>query len=108
MITGPLFAQRDDWMEPTKRVAVPDQYFRALVRQEGGGVRALAFILPNWKEGRPDGDTRRTPAILQDHLRSIQDVIDAGGVELFPDMDTAQKERLTREPERVLWSVAQP
>src|SRR5207245_4481856 len=77
VITGPLFAQRDDWMEPTKRVAVPQEYFRILLRQDGGAVRALVFILPNWKEGRPDGDTRRTAAILQDHLRSIKDVIDA-------------------------------
>src|SRR6266550_3462364 len=40
-------------------------------------------------------------------LRSIQDVIDAAGVDLFPDMDRADKDRLGRQPERVLWSVSE-
>lgn len=106
IICGPVFL-RDRvparWIGDGNEVpaAVPDAFFKIVVKDEGeaGAVEALAFIFPMYG----DEDYGRTTADLTPFLTSV-DVVEAlTGLDFLSELDDAAEDGLERVTQSKLW-----
>jgi endonuclease G len=72
VVTGPIF---DDHIEMLKSgVEVPDAFFKVLIDEKDGKLRALPFIIPQTVKGRES---------LEQFLTSIDQIEEQAGIDLF-------------------------
>lgn len=102
VLTGPMFydpaeearATADGAVEYTVigagEVSVPTHYFKIVVREEDGALKAAAFVFEHKKH--PSG------VDLAKHLVSIDWVEARTGLDFMPDLPPEQERRLEREP----------
>lgn len=86
-------------------VGVPTKYFKVFIREVDGQMDAIAFIMPNTNNvpGRTATDAKKD-AYLKTKIRTVSEIERRKGVDLFPDMDPALKERLRKLRADDLWS----
>ena len=92
VITGPVFTK------PIHRlpsgVAIPSAYYKIIVDEKDGGLRALAFLI----EADCPPLTR-----LKTKLVSIDEIEEQTGLDFFPKMSTVEQQALESSPAQRLW-----
>jgi len=88
IVTGPIFSEAPKKLND--RVAIPDGFYKIIVRNDGNEVRVLAFIMKNADD--QDGKT-----ILENFLVSVDEVEEKTGLDFLPDLPDEIEERLEKE-----------
>jgi DNA/RNA endonuclease G (NUC1) len=107
VVTGTLFEQSRIRTVASGRVAIPESFYKIVVRPEGDDLAAIAVIVPNDLEGlpAPPGTRRAGPrvsaeeadAFLVEHLVTIDAVERAAALPLLPALPAAIKRTLAPE-----------
>jgi endonuclease G len=92
VVTGPIFTP------PIRRlssgVAIPSAYYKIIVDEKDGGVRALAFLI----KADCSPLTR-----LKTRLVSIDEIEKDTGLDFFPEMSSVEQQALEATPAKRLW-----
>ncbi len=91
VVTGPIF---DDHIERLKSgVEIPDAFFKILIDEKDGKLRALPFIIPQTVKGRES---------LEQFLTSIDEIENQTGIDLFWAISDRYENYLESQiPERI-------
>ena len=73
VITGPIFGEIDEYIGQKNKVAVPKQYYKAVVDIDNPDVKGIAFIMDHKVSSRP----------IMDYAVTIDELEEAIGMELF-------------------------
>jgi DNA/RNA endonuclease G (NUC1) len=115
IVSGTIFDDDDDHQpdDPSEGfvtkdgsdVSVPSHYFKVFLRMEGGELVSIAFIIPNTTSvpGRNAQDTTKD-RFLKRSLRTVGDILERKGVDLFPEMSPEMKATLKAFRATELWS----
>ncbi len=114
VISGAIFDKDEDGrpdqasvaarMPPADRVGVPTHYYKIVLRPTAdGGIAAMAFLLPHWKDGHVPGTNDKPDEILTKSLVSIYDIRERVGVDLLPAINPESKDRLETSVASGLW-----
>lgn len=101
IFVGPVYKNRqsppekDDLTIGANRVAIPDAVYRIIVRKEGNGWKALAFMVPNWDymSGKP----------MEGYLTSIDAVESATGLDFLSKLPTTDQAKIESEVPASIW-----
>jgi len=111
VITGPIFVSGEIHTVPSGRVAIPTQFFKAVVRKDdSGNLLALTFVLPNGTgsfldlPAGPGPKAQKVDAYLQQHLVSIGFVENLTGLKYFPALPPAERSALESSVPTELWA----
>ena len=97
VVTGPVFDAQREWVGD--QVEVPDALYRVLLaRDDDGGLRALAFVVP--QQAATDAD-------LRNFVVTIDAVEQATGLDLFAGLPDAVEITLEREEPTDAWRLDQ-
>ena len=92
VITGPVFEK------PVKKlksgVSIPSHYYKIIVDEQGGNLRALAFLI----EKNCPPYTR-----ISQRLVSIDELEERTGLDFFPDLNEGVQQQLESESATRLW-----
>lgn len=95
VVCGPLFkATPASYIGKRGHIAVPDAFFKALLRRDGNEWYALGFIFPNESGNHP----------LLTYMCSIDQIEEAVGIDLFPLLPDDVEERIEASVEPANWS----
>jgi endonuclease G len=97
VITGPIFRTFPERLE--SGVAIPDAYYKIILDESNGTLRALAFIID--KESPPY--TR-----LKTHLVSIDEIEEKTGLDFLSDLPKKEETELESGPAKRLWPTFAP
>lgn len=100
------------WL-PGKRVGIPRQHYKIIVRNEAGELKALAFLFVNWgRHPLPPGtqgvegrriNGKEADQYLMRRLASIASVAQLTGLDFFTTLPPNQKDTLTWQEAEALW-----
>lgn len=76
VITGPIFGDIDEYIGQKNKVAVPKQYYKAVVDIDNPDVKGIAFIMDHEVSKRP----------IMDYAVTIDELEKAIGMELFDEL----------------------
>ena len=84
-----------------KRVAVPSQYYKVILRKDQDGFHSIAFSLDHtktahgvkWADVRPD---------VEDAITTIEEIEDKSDLKLFPDLD---RDEIAQSPDGEGWAL---
>jgi endonuclease G len=76
VITGPIFGDVDKYIGQKNKVAVPKQYYKAVVDIDNPDIKGIAFIMDHEVSTRP----------IMDYAVTIDELEEAIGMELFDDL----------------------
>lgn len=84
-----------------KRVAVPSQYYKVILRKDQDGFHSIAFLLDHtktahgvkWADVRPD---------VENAITTIEEIEDKSDLKLFPDLD---RDEIEQSPDGEGWSM---
>jgi DNA/RNA endonuclease G (NUC1) len=84
-----------------KRVAVPSQYYKVILRKDLDGFHSIAFLLDHtkkahgvkWADVRPD---------VEDAITTIEEIEDKSDLKLFPDLD---RDEIGQSPDGEGWAM---
>ena len=93
VIAGPIFDATDDALP--SGVAIPDAFFKILVRTDGGTRQAIAFIMPQDSEGRT----------LAGCVSSIDRVQKETGLDCFSGLADAEEQPMEASIASRLWDI---
>lgn len=99
ILCGPLFTTtplRRLQGETANRVAIPDAFYKLVVRKDGDQPVVLAFVFPH--EPEPN---RKTP--LQQFLTSVDEIEKQGALDFFPDLPDTMENAIEAETPTMLW-----
>jgi len=112
VITGPIFddtngqqylskdADHNDW--PQKPVETPDAFYKIIIDELDGEVRALAFIIDHSEGyGYSQGDS--IVERLSGLLFSIDEIEVATGLDFLSELDDTLEDKLESEPAKTMW-----
>jgi len=114
VISGTIFDDDDDrrpdpvsWAEPTKEgadVRVPSHFYKIILREQGGELQSITFIIPNG-EGVPgrNATDERKDRYLKRRLRTEGEVMERIGLDLLPQLSATSKEALKKAVASELW-----
>lgn len=98
VITGPLFLDEDGRTIGEGRVAVPSHFYKVVVtRDEGGALQAIAFVLENRAHAAEERQD------LARFIRAIDWVEEMGGLDVMPELQAGDEERLERRAAK-MWN----
>jgi endonuclease G len=94
VIAGPVYDRKRKRLK--SGVEIPDAFFKIVVDVDegGGGVRVLAFLVPN----------RKRPPELSACLVPVDEIESRTGLDFFPDLDDGEEEALERRTPSALWN----
>ena len=95
VVTGPLFDQIVETLPSA--VEIPDRFYKLVIDEDGGQVRALAFVM---------NEDTESPADLADFLVSIDVVETAAGFDFFHALPDNVERPLEANAAPTLWSTA--
>ena len=98
VITGPIFNSRNpERLE--SGVAIPDAYYKIIVDESDGNLRALAFIIDRFCPP----NTR-----IKSHLVSIDEIEQKTALDFFSDLPNDKEAELEATPAKRLWATIAP
>jgi len=112
VITGPIFddtdgqdflakdVEHESWQQ--KLVEIPDAFYKIIIDELDGEVRALAFIIDH-SEGYGYGQGDSIVERLSGFLVSIDQIESATGLDFLSELDDTLENDLEREPEETMW-----
>jgi endonuclease G len=77
-----------------EKVAVPDAFYKILLRQTNGKYEIIAFVVPHSDSNKP----------LYDFVVSVDQIEKMTGIDFFPDLDDATENNLERRNDYKAWS----
>ena len=104
IVTGPVFTEASrNWIgDPGEvRVAVPDAFFKIVVRDTGQAVEALAFLVPMYG----DANHARSSGDVRPYLTSIDAIEALSGLDFLSALPDAKEAVLEREIATQLWAA---
>jgi endonuclease G len=112
VIAGPIFDDSDgqdflakdvehaDWQQ--KLVEIPDAFYKIIIDELDGEVRALAFIIDH-SEGYGYGQGDSIIERLSGFLVSIDQIEAATGLDFLVELDGILEDNLERRAEETMW-----
>ena len=106
VISGPAFRNRKatTWIgDPGEdKVAVPDFYWKIVVRQQGDSLQVMAFFYPH-KDIKKTSAVRGKKYSQAAYLVSIDDIEFATGLDFFSALSNQQQDSLERKAATSIW-----
>ena len=93
MVCGPVFISKDYKTIGNNKVAIPDGFFKAILRQSGKQYYSIAFVFDNTPENQP----------LKDAVVSVNDIEGIIGFDLFPNLSNRYEEKVESQAEWEDW-----
>ena len=114
VITGSIFDREPAPTVPSGNVAVPQRFFKIIVRRDNGALITIAIALPNDLQDLPvppgtmGVSGRRitgaeADAFLAQSLVTVQSIEQATGIDFFPGLPATTKDALERAVASDLW-----
>lgn len=88
--------------DPQKSVEIPDAFFKILLDEDHGQIRALAFLIDH-SEGYGYGAGGSIGDRLSGYLVSIDQIEECTGLDFFSDLDDAIESELEAGPADLIW-----
>lgn len=93
VVCGPVFISKDYKTIGNNKVAIPDGFFKAILRQSGKQYYSIAFVFDNTPENQP----------LKDAVVSVNDIEGIIGFDLFPNLSNRYEEKVESQAEWEDW-----
>lgn len=77
-----------------EKVAVPDYFYKILLRESNGDYQMIAFLIPSRDSNKP----------LYDFVVSVDDIERQTGIDFFPQLNDAVENRLEKTTDYKNWS----
>jgi len=87
---------------PQKPVEIPDAFYKIVLDEQAGEIRALAFIMDH-SEGYGYGEGSSIVERLSGYLVDIDEIEDKTGLDFFSDLEDAEEANLESDDEPIMW-----
>ncbi len=98
VVTGPVLTRVSGTIGVSNKISIPEYYYKVFLRYDGTEKKAIAFILPNRKEGKP----------FEKYVVSVDSVESLTGIDFFPAFDDILEDKLEAYSDKSKWSFSNP
>ncbi|TAJ14504.1 DNA/RNA non-specific endonuclease [Marinilabiliaceae bacterium JC017] len=98
IVSGPVLRDIDTWIGVKTKVAVPDYYYKVMLKYSKGNTKAIGFLLPN----------KKCSTHLEDYVVSIDSIERFTGIDFFPALPDEIENSIEKATSPQYWSFQNP
>lgn len=96
VVTGPVLTRISGSIGVENKISIPEYYYKIFLRYDGTENKAIAFVLPNRKEGTS----------FKNYVVSVDSVESLTGIDFFPSLADSLEDKLEAFSDKSLWSFS--